>query len=144
MSRVVRCQGVIIKDRQVLLLRQYNYIRKEEYWMLPGGSLEDNETLEECVRREIEEEANMDVDIIDVLLDDEGTGIDVYKRYVTFLCVPKSEGKVGKETASHRKILELVWCSLDDESKWNDSIKREQFIPSMKQIKERLIQIKAI
>lgn len=144
MSRVVRCQGVILKDRQVLLLRQYNFIRKEEYWMLPGGSLEDNESLEDCVRREIKEEANMDVDIVDVLLDDEGTGIDVYKRYVTFLCVPKSEGKAGKETASHRKILELVWCSLDDESTWNDSIKREQFIPSMKQIKERLIQIKAI
>lgn len=144
MSRVVRCQGVIIKDRQVLLLRQYNYIRKEEYWMLPGGSLEENESLEDCVRREIKEEANMDVDIIDVLLDDEGTGIDVYKRYVTFLCVPKSEGRAGEETAKHRKILELVWCSLDDESTWNESIKREQFIPSMKQIKERLIQIKAI
>jgi len=146
MGREVRCQGVILKDRQVLVMRHYNSLRKEEYWMLPGGGLENNETEEECVIREIKEEANMDVDVIDILLNNEGTGIDVYKRYVTFLCVPKdkSMGRVGNETDNHRKILDLVWCSLDDENSWSEYIKQEQFFPTMKSIKERLIDIKAI
>lgn len=146
MGREVRCQGVILKDRHVLVLRQFNTIRKEEYWMLPGGGLENDEKEEECVKREIKEETNIDVDVVDVLFDDKGTGIDVYKRYITFLCISKntSVGKSGTETVEHRKILDLVWCSLDHENTWNDYIKREQFFPTMKGIKERLISVSMI
>ena len=44
MGRIVRCQAVIFKGNRILVLRQYNYERKEEYWMLPGGGLEKGET----------------------------------------------------------------------------------------------------
>ncbi|MGH4139862.1 DUF255 domain-containing protein [Clostridium sp.] len=44
MARIVRCQAVILKDNRILVLRQYNYKRLQEYWMLPGGNLEDGET----------------------------------------------------------------------------------------------------
>ena len=44
MKRVVRCQAVILKENNILVLRQYNYNRNEEYWMLPGGGLEEGET----------------------------------------------------------------------------------------------------
>ncbi|SDY52693.1 NUDIX domain-containing protein [Proteiniborus ethanoligenes] len=146
MDRKVRCQGIILKDGCILILKQYNYRRKEEYWMLPGGGLENNETEEECIKREIEEETNLAVDIIEVLFDDNREGSDVYKRYVTFLCIPKKDSveKIGTEMVSYRKILELVWCPLDDEGKWNDNIKREQFFPSMKRIKDKLISMGVI
>lgn len=141
MGRKIRCQGVILNDRHVLVPRQFNTIRNEEYWMLPGGGLENDETEEECVKREIKEETNMDVDVVDILFYDKETEIDVYKKYITFLCIPKniSVGKIGAETVEHRKILDLVWCSLDDENTWNDYMKRKQFFPTMKNIKERLI-----
>jgi len=47
MERIVRCQAVILKGNSVLVLRQYNHLRKNEYWMLPGGGLEAGETQEE-------------------------------------------------------------------------------------------------
>lgn len=143
MGREVRCQGVILKGNRILALRQFNDLRQEEYWMLPGGGLENQETIEECIIREVKEETNLDVEIKDILFDTPGTGIDVYKRHVTFLCEVKdgSFEKIGKETDSHRRILELVWCSLEDEENWNEYLLREQFHPSMKCIKRKLIDI---
>jgi ADP-ribose pyrophosphatase YjhB (NUDIX family) len=84
-SRVVRCQAVILKDNKMLVLRQYNYKRQEEYWMLPGGGLEDGETEQQCIIREIKEETGSDVEIKEILFDGPGNGKDVYQRYVTFL-----------------------------------------------------------
>lgn len=140
MERIVRCQAVILKADKILLLKQYNYNRQEEYWMLPGGGLEDGETEAEGIIREIKEETNLDIEIKGILFDELGNGKDVYQRYVTFLCVPISGSveSVGSETVSYRKILELVWISLSNEEEWNDYILKEQFYPSMKKIKDRI------
>lgn len=144
MNREVRCQAVILKENKILVLRQFNYKLGEEYWMLPGGGLEANETPEEGIIREIKEETNLDIDIQRILFDEEGNGKDVYKRYITFLCVPKvnSIEQIGYEEDSNRKILELVWMSIIDENNWNDYVKTEQFYPSMKRIKNRLLELK--
>lgn len=52
--------AVIEKDGKVLIAR-----RKRPFmgyhWEFPGGKLEDNETLEECLRREIREELCIDI-----------------------------------------------------------------------------------
>ncbi|MBQ5311712.1 MAG: NUDIX domain-containing protein, partial [Oscillospiraceae bacterium] len=46
------CRAVIIKDGKMLL----SYETVNDQWMLPGGTLEENETEEECVIRELCEE----------------------------------------------------------------------------------------
>jgi ADP-ribose pyrophosphatase YjhB (NUDIX family) len=139
MGRIVRCQAVIFKGNKILVLRQYNYKRKEEYWMLPGGGLEEGETEKDCIIREMKEETNLDVEVNGILFDEPGNGKDVYQRYITFLClpIPGSVESIGRETVSYRKILELVWISLSDEERWNDYILTEKFYPSMKRIKDR-------
>ncbi len=54
--------AVIEKDGKILIAR-----RKHPYpfpgppWEFPGGKLEDGETLEECLRREIREELGIDI-----------------------------------------------------------------------------------
>ena len=140
MARIVRCQAVVLKDDKILVLKQYNYKRQEEYWMLPGGNLEDGETEEEGVKRELKEETNLEVEVKGVIFDEPSNGKDEYERYITFLCapIPGSVESVGSETVSFRKILELVWVSLSDEKQWNDYMLKEQFYPSMKRIKDYL------
>ena len=46
------CRAVIIKDGKILM----SYETKSDQWMIPGGGLEENETDEECVVREVAEE----------------------------------------------------------------------------------------
>lgn len=141
MSRIVRCQAVILKDNKMLVLRQYNCKRQEEYWMLPGGGLEDGETEQQCIIREIKEETGLEIEIKEILFDEPGNGKDVYKRYVTFLCTPMKDSiqMIGNETVSYRKILELVWISVTDENQWNEYLLAEKFYPSMQKIKNRIM-----
>lgn len=55
----VRASAIIIKDNKILLIHR----RKpgEEYWVFPGGGVEDTETTKEAVIREVKEETNLDV-----------------------------------------------------------------------------------
>lgn len=52
-----RSTAVIIKDGEVLLFHRFRDGR--EYWAFPGGSIEEGETPEEAVDREIFEELNL-------------------------------------------------------------------------------------
>lgn len=46
------CRGIIIKNDKILL----SYEANVDQWFIPGGGLENCETLEECVVRELAEE----------------------------------------------------------------------------------------
>lgn len=57
--------GVVVLDAQnrLLLARQ----NRRPFWVLPGGTLEQGESLGECAVREIKEEANLDIQLGDLL-----------------------------------------------------------------------------
>ena len=66
----------------------------KEYYVIPGGGLEENETLEENVIRELKEEFNVDIEIIKFL------GTEEYDDTVAnyFLCkIVKGIPKLGGE-----------------------------------------------
>ena len=46
------CRGIVVRDRMVLL----SYEGNTDQWFLPGGGLEEGESLEECCIRELAEE----------------------------------------------------------------------------------------
>ena len=55
----MRVTGIIIKDGKILLIRRIK--DGEEYFVFPGGNMEEGEKEEETLAREIKEELNLDV-----------------------------------------------------------------------------------
>lgn len=53
-----RVGAVIINDHKILLL--FRRRQGKEYFVFPGGGVEDGESSEEALRREIKEELNLD------------------------------------------------------------------------------------
>ena len=54
--------AVIEKDGKVLIARRKRPLMGYS-WEFPGGKLEDNETLEECLKREIREELSIEIEV---------------------------------------------------------------------------------
>jgi 8-oxo-dGTP pyrophosphatase MutT (NUDIX family) len=61
--RDVRHQAAIVRDHNILLLRVDDHDQATSYWLLPGGGSEDGESGEDCVCREVREEAGVDVTV---------------------------------------------------------------------------------
>jgi ADP-ribose pyrophosphatase YjhB (NUDIX family) len=69
MNKRISGRAIIIDKDEVILLfrRKLKDGIIKEYYAIPGGGKEDNETIEECVKREIKEELSLDVEIIKYL-----------------------------------------------------------------------------
>ena len=61
----VRVAGVLVKDNKILFIKH----KKEdsEYWLLPGGGLDYGETFQIALKREFNEETNLEVDVKEML-----------------------------------------------------------------------------
>ncbi len=107
--RPCACDPVIIRDSMILLGK-----RAEEpfvgYWVLPGGMVEQGESVREACVREAKEETNLDVKIISFLGLFDRPDRDPAKGSVSaaFLCVPLSGEVRRNEEAS-----DMRWFPLD-------------------------------
>ena len=126
-GRDTRYQGAIVRDDQILLIRHQENETGRSYWIFPGGGIEPGETEEECVRREIREETNLDVRIVSLLMDEPEPTQSTYLSHKTYLCAPNAgEASPGIEpepdAASWYSIAEVKWFDLRDESTWGREV----------------------
>ena len=59
--RIIVTAAVLEKDGRVLIARRKRGDRLADKWEFPGGKLEEGETPEACLRRELQEELGIDV-----------------------------------------------------------------------------------
>lgn len=117
--------GAVILDDDGRTLLVKHIPRRDDFWgdkwMVPGGSLEPGETLEEGVVREVEEETNLRVEVVKHVstLDRivrEGDEVKLHVVYVDFLVRP-----VGGELCPGSDVATARWFSRDEiEAHWDE------------------------
>tara|TARA_B100000809_G_C14788436_1_gene405691 strand:- start:301 stop:564 length:264 start_codon:yes stop_codon:yes gene_type:complete len=74
----IRAAGLAIENDSILLIKHKG--DSDEFWIPPGGGVEDSETFEECVIREMREETGLvpTVNRLVYLREFTQTGIDIH------------------------------------------------------------------
>lgn len=90
--------GIILKEGKILIAK-----RKEGKWEFPGGKVEKGESVEECLKRELKEELNIEVDFIKpfCIVSDEDIELHVF----IIFCDEEPTAKIHKE---------LRWVGMDE------------------------------
>ncbi len=66
MDKRVSARGIIIEDKEVYLMFRRRILDDgsiKEYYVIPGGGINENESLEDCLKRELKEELSIDIKI---------------------------------------------------------------------------------
>ncbi len=92
MIRVIM-KAMVLKNNKILILKRHPKQKVAPgKWEMTGGKLEIEESLEECLIREVKEETNIDIEIKRILYaTDHNTEILGKVVLIVYLCEPKNE-----------------------------------------------------
>ena len=99
--------AAIIKKDNKILATQRGYGEFEGLWEFPGGKIEDGETKEEALVREIKEELNAEIIVEKFALDLEWQYPNFYLYMSCFECVLESDIELLEHMGAR-------WLSLDE------------------------------
>ncbi|HOX41144.1 MAG TPA: NUDIX domain-containing protein [bacterium] len=112
----VGCGCIVFNDKNEILLlkRSENSKTDRGRWTRPGGAVEFGETFEVAVKRELKEEAGIDIEVIRQLdyTDDLKTEDGIHKHWVTLGFLGKIVGGEPKNMEPD-KHTEIGWFPLD-------------------------------
>lgn len=133
MAPRTRYQGAIIRDHQVLLLKQIEHASGRSYWQIPGGGIEPDETEEQCVQREMREETGLDARVDALLLDEPSSPGAIYQRWKTYRCaILAGEARLGSEPeavyADAYSFIEVGWFDLRHPATWKGRLEADSYI----------------
>ncbi len=118
MRQPIRAAAIIVSDSKVLLMHRFNL--GKEYWVFPGGGVEDKETLEQTLVRELKEEMTLDIKPGKMVYHIEYIGL---ANQYYFLCgyngqEPKlganSEEQLDTSNKKSGQVYEPVWVPLSE------------------------------
>ncbi len=140
-----RCQGVVVRDGQALLILHREHHGGRAYWLLPGGGQEPGESEDECIVREMREETGLNIAIERSLFEERWESPTGYQGVHTYLCriVDGGEPSPGYEpeieASSVYAIAEVGWFDLRNESAWGEIVAGDpKTYREMKQIQAAL------
>ncbi len=102
---LVACTALIFNHKNEAL-----FVRDNKYgWSIPGGKVEINETMLDCLKREIKEEASLDLENIEHI----STTEKIDKKYHHIFVNYKAEVKEAGDLKLNGELLEHKWLELD-------------------------------
>ena len=127
--------AVIVRDNKLLLVKFDDEIVGIHY-NLPGGGVEDNELLEDTVRREVREETCMQVNVVRMLFVFEYVPTEYRYKYgarhsmnVIFECIPQEHSEARLPDMPDKDQRDVSWVPFSELAS----------IPLLPQIGEQLI-----
>ncbi len=105
----VGCRGIIIEDGKVLL----SWEERKNVYMSPGGGVENGESLEECVVRELSEEAGFKVKVIKPLFKVNEYCFETLWVNNYFLCEIEGECERHLTESEIYNRVKPVWLDLE-------------------------------
>lgn len=109
MKNVVKvCAGFVLKDRKILIIKQDKGIYENLLWF-PAGHLKENETLKQCVKREVKEETGFIVEPKKLIM----KNIFHYKKFTKDVYIFRCELTGGKKQTSF-EIKNVYWKSINE------------------------------
>ncbi len=116
----IRAAGILIKDNKLLMIHRFR--DGEEYWVLPGGGVEEGEKPEEAVIREIKEETSISAKLKSgsVVFKDSHTLQGETSEHKIFKCEyisgePKlSDDSVEVSKTTENNTYEPMWVDIND------------------------------
>ena len=104
-----RANALVVCGKRVLMVKYR--ADGEEYWVLPGGGIEDGETPEQAAVRELKEECGINGSVLrfaGYFARSDGNG-----AYTYLIDAVEQEPVLGFDEA-HRKLVGVAWKSLDE------------------------------
>ncbi|WP_142414061.1 NUDIX hydrolase [Hathewaya massiliensis] len=113
METIIGCSLIIHDDNKKVLIAQRSQIKHKfpMLWETVGGTLENEETPEECIRREVEEELNCEISELKLF---KVYVINSDNRYVLIVYA----GKIIGEVKPNIEIEKVQWISRNDINKY--------------------------
>ena len=99
--------GIIIKDNKILIAQQGLDKKFGGRWELPGGKLEQGETLEECIRRELKEELDILIQNQEYFIANDHEYENLKVRIYSFL-IKEYEGEIKLNEHEDTKWIDSV------------------------------------
>ena len=119
-----RAGGLLFKANKILLIRRIK--DSKEFWVIPGGGVEAGENFEEAIKREMFEEASVEVEIKEKALEFESTFVKGAKEVYFILSLVAGEPKLNLEgpeairmlQSNQENFYELIWVPLSEISNY--------------------------
>jgi ADP-ribose pyrophosphatase YjhB (NUDIX family) len=107
----VRVSGILINDKQELLLVKHRK-NNREYYVLPGGHLDFGETLEECIVRELKEEVLLETECKKIIAISQSIAPDGSRHIINFYVLLSASNYECKLSEAEEIVVGAEYISL--------------------------------
>lgn len=118
MNHRIRVAAIIINDQKVLLVKHVDPETGYTWWVPPGGGLEEeDDSLFDCAKREVFEEANLEISLSRIIYIREFLQKNINLEIFTLADEYRGEisiENIGGHGADEQFIKDVAWFSKED------------------------------